>query len=88
MSTRSLNDLEVLIKQLIQSQDALTQNLIKIDSLLQVALEGNFIKNSQDKLYAFLWTISDMTEISLSISEQQMNQLIMEEARLGHRGFI
>lgn len=82
MNLCSLNDLPALIKQLINNHEALTQNLIKINSLLQIASNEAFLNNSKTKLHDFICVLSDLSEATLNQSEASLKTLITEGEKL------
>ena len=83
MTICSLNDSGKLIKDLIKLQEKLSENLEKINALLYIALEENFLSSPLNIIYHYLFSISDIAENSLGINEEIINNLIRSDKVLG-----
>jgi hypothetical protein len=81
MADLSLTYLAV-IKQQASAQEVLTECLLKLTAMLQVASSIDFLDSSKSTIHDFLWALNDLAIQAKEMSERILSSLL----RAGHEG--
>jgi hypothetical protein len=76
MAQNSLTDLVALINQQANSQEILAECLSKVQALIHVALDDNFLDYENFIINDYLWALSDFIEQAKLLSEESLEALL------------
>lgn len=74
MINHDMGDLLLAIKQQMDCQEKLFESLIKIEAMIEIVLARDFNDFSTEKMYAYMWAVSDLIERARMLSEDSLNE--------------
>lgn len=78
MAKNSLSDFNSVINQYIDVQEQLLEQLSKIEALINVSLDENFLDYSERTIHDYLWAVSDIARQARGCCEQGLNSILRE----------
>lgn len=83
MANSSLDDFSLLINPQIEPQELLSEHIKKAKVLLSMILEsGRFHEYPEEMTYCYFWAISDYIDRAHEVSENLLNRLLQDKARM------
>lgn len=73
MTDDKVPDLLLAIKQQTASQEILFESLIKVEAMVEIVLARDFSDFSTEKMYTYMWAVSDLIEKARMLSEDLLN---------------
>lgn len=76
MADSKVSNLLALMKQQMESQEALFEYLIKIDAMVEVILVQDLIGFPAEKMHSYLWIVSDLIGRAKELNEDLLNRSV------------